>query len=186
MCVKSGQLITIIGPSGVGKDTIMQALKKQCPEVCLAKRVITRPQNAGGEDFIGVSKEEFVMRKAEGDFVLNWSAHELEYGIPKEIEGQLSDGKTVLFNGSRAALPTFELKYPDIKVVMILATHETLSKRLAARGRETTLEVQNRLKRANYKVPEGKNISTILNDGELQQAVDQLKEIIFHETGSAL
>ncbi len=65
----SGQLITIIGPSGVGKDSIMFALKEQCPDVHLVKRVITRPEEAGGEDFIGVSAEEFAQRKAKGDFV---------------------------------------------------------------------------------------------------------------------
>lgn len=181
----SGQLITIIGPSGVGKDSIMSALKEQCPDVHLVKRVITRAEEAGGEDFTGVSAEEFARRKAKGDFVLDWSAHGLEYGIPKEIDHYLKDGKIVVFNGSRAALPSFEARYPDIKTVMIMASHETLSKRLSSRGRETAAEVERRLKRASYKVPEAKNMSVISNHGELQQAVDQLNTLIMSKMESA-
>lgn len=163
----------------------MFALKEQCPDVHLVKRVITRPEEAGGEDFTGVSIEEFTQRKAAGDFVLHWSAHGLEYGIPKEIDNLLNDGKIIVFNGSRAALPSFEARYPVIKTVMIMASHETLSKRLSNRGRETASEVERRLKRASYKVPEAKNMSVISNDGELQQAVDQLKKLIIPETESA-
>ncbi|MBO6919976.1 MAG: phosphonate metabolism protein/1,5-bisphosphokinase (PRPP-forming) PhnN [Rhizobiaceae bacterium] len=182
----SGQLVTIIGPSGVGKDSIMLALKEQCPDVHLVKRVITRPEEAGGEDFTGVSVAEFEARKAAGDFVLHWSAHGLEYGIPKQIDDLVAMGKVVIFNGSRAALPSFEARYPEIKTILIMASHETLSKRLSNRGRETASEVENRLKRASYKMPKAKNMSVISNDGELQQAVDQLKTLIIPKTESAL
>ena len=137
------------------------------------------------ESIFNKEAEEFAKRKAKGDFVLDWSAHGLEYGIPKEIDDLLNDGKIVVFNGSRAALPSFEARYPEIKTVMIMASHETLSKRLSSRGRETASEVERRLKRASYKVPEAKNMSVISNDGELQQAVDQLKKLIIVETESA-
>lgn len=173
-----GQLIAVVGPSGVGKDTIMQTLKVQCPEIELATRVITRPQDAGGEDFVGVSAEEFARQKSDGDLALDWVAHGLSYGVPKSIEDHMRDGRTVLFNGSRAALPLAEEKYPDLKIIMILASQETLAKRLADRGRETAEDVKNRLKRASYKAPAGKNVVMISNDGILQDAVDQLKKAI--------
>lgn len=176
-----GQLIAVVGPSGVGKDTIMQTLKAQCPEIELAKRVITRPQDAGGEDFIGASAEEFARRKSDGEFALDWIAHGLSYGVPKSIEEYLEDGRNVLFNGSRAALPLAEEKYPELKIIMILASQETLAKRLADRGRESARDVQNRLKRASYKAPAGKNVVMISNDGKLQDAVDQLKKAITAE-----
>ncbi|WP_210253519.1 phosphonate metabolism protein/1,5-bisphosphokinase (PRPP-forming) PhnN [Lentilitoribacter sp. Alg239-R112] len=173
-----GQLVAIVGPSGVGKDTIMQTLKVQCPDIVLAKRIITRPGDAGGEDFIGVSQEEFMQRQSDGEFALEWTAHGLNYGVPAVIDDYLRIGRTVLFNGSRAALPAAEEKYPDLKVVMILASQETLEKRLTERGRESADDVQNRLSRANYKAPVGSNVVTISNDGELQVAVDQLKKVI--------
>lgn len=176
-----GQLIAVVGPSGVGKDTIMQTLKSQCPEFELAKRVITRPHDAGGEDFIGVNQEEFARQKAADGFALDWVAHGLNYGVPKEIDYHLSEGRTVLFNGSRAALPAAEERYPDLKIIMILASQETLARRLAERGRESARDVQNRLKRASYKAPAGKNVVMISNDGELQVAVDQLKKAIMPE-----
>jgi ribose 1,5-bisphosphokinase len=180
-----GQLIAVVGPSGVGKDTIMQTLKAQCSEIELARRVITRPHDAGGEDFIGVSQEEFARRKSVGDFALDWIAHGLSYGVPKTIEDHLRDGRTVLFNGSRVALPIAEELYPDLKIVMILASHETLAGRLADRGRESARDIQNRLKRASYKAPAGKNVVMISNDGALQVAVDQFKRAITLEAETA-
>lgn len=180
-----GQLIAIVGPSGVGKDTIMQTLKAQYPEIELATRVITRPEDAGGEDFVGVSQEEFAQLKSDGDFALDWIAHGLSYGVPKVIEDQLSNGRTVLFNGSRTALALAEVKYLDLKIILILASQETLAKRLAERGRETAKDVQNRLKRASYKAPIGKNVFVISNDGKLQDSVDQLKKVIMAEVETA-
>lgn len=173
-----GQLFAVVGPSGVGKDTIMKALKDQWPEIVLAKRVITRPHDAGGEDFVAVSQEEFAQQKNTGNFALDWHAHGLNYGVPKMIEEYLLNGRIVLFNGSRVALPKAEEKYPDLKIIMISASQETLSKRLVDRGRESEGDIQNRLKCTSYKAPAGENVVTISNDGKLQHAVDQLKKAI--------
>lgn len=174
----NGQLITIIGPSGVGKDSILQALKLKCPDIHVIRRVITRSEDVGNEEFISVSKDEFDKRKAQGQFAFSWSAHGLSYGIPNEFETQLQDGKTVIFNGSRAALSSFEKKYPRIKTILITATNETLASRLSQRGRETADDIKNRLQRASYKIPSVTDLHVISNDGALEDALDQLIKII--------
>ena len=94
------RLFAVVGPSGAGKDTLMAAAAHR-PGVALVRRVITRPAEAGGEDFEGVTPEAFAARKARGAFALDWEAHGLRYGIPHD---QLRGGD-VIFNGSRAALP---------------------------------------------------------------------------------
>jgi ribose 1,5-bisphosphokinase len=50
----TGRLIAIVGPSGVGKDSVMIALQKQDARIVLARGVITRPSETGCEDFEGV------------------------------------------------------------------------------------------------------------------------------------
>ena len=57
-----GRFIAVIGPSGVGKDSVMEAMVAGNPKIVLARRVITRPSEAGGEAFDGVSEAEFHRR----------------------------------------------------------------------------------------------------------------------------
>ena len=48
----TGRFIAVVGPSGVGKDSVMQGMAARDPRIVLARRVITRPSDAGGEDFL--------------------------------------------------------------------------------------------------------------------------------------
>ena len=67
----AGRLFAIVGPSGGGKDTLMAAAQTARPGLHLARRVITRPETAGGEPFEGVGAEEFARRAASGAFALH-------------------------------------------------------------------------------------------------------------------
>ena len=51
----SGRMIAVVGPSGVGKDTVTQALVDAAPQLSLVRRVITRAADAGGEDYDAAS-----------------------------------------------------------------------------------------------------------------------------------
>ena len=79
----SGRLFAIVGPSGAGKDTLIQGALAVRPGLSVVRRVITRPTSAGGEDFEGVTAAAFAARSKAGEFALTWQAHGLSYGIPK-------------------------------------------------------------------------------------------------------
>ncbi len=96
------RIFAVVGPSGAGKDTLIAGALARRPDLRLVRRVITRPAAAGGEDFDGVTEAEFTARLKRGDFALHWQAHGLRYGIPAD---QVTGPGTVVFNGSRAALP---------------------------------------------------------------------------------
>ncbi|ATG49011.1 phosphonate metabolism protein/1,5-bisphosphokinase (PRPP-forming) PhnN [Celeribacter ethanolicus] len=167
-----GRLYAVVGPSGVGKDTLIEAALERRGDLAVAKRVITRPTEAGGEDFEGVTVEEFDRRVAAGDFALHWEAHGLKYGVPISIDAALSEGRDVLFNGSRAILPEAYALYPNMGVLLITASPEVLTSRLAARGRESRAEIEKRLARAGYDIAPGLPVRRINNDGALDAAVD--------------
>lgn len=169
-----GGIFAIVGPSGAGKDTLMEALAARFPKVHLVRRVITRAQEAGGERFEGVSEAEFDRRLARGDFALHWPAHGFRYGIPASVRDRLAEGKTVLFNGSRAMLDEAQRAFPGLTVIHVTARPEVLAARLTARGRETQAEIAERLERARLKLPEGMKMIEIDNSGPLEAAVDQL------------
>lgn len=173
-----GRLIAIVGPSGVGKDTVIDAVCAARPDIVRARRVITRPSEAGGEDFDGVDRTEFARRMDAGDFALNWEAHGLFYGVPLRIEDDMAAGRQVIFNGSRAVLPAAKQRYPDMVVILLTADPDTLAGRLADRGRETAQDIRDRLARARMDLPAGLNPVEICNDGPLDQTVARVLAVI--------
>ena len=64
--MSAGRLVVVVGPSGVGKDTLIGALAEHCPEIVVARRVITRAAGAKGEDHDAVSEALFDARLALG------------------------------------------------------------------------------------------------------------------------
>lgn len=154
-------IFAIVGPSGAGKDTLLAGAMLARPDLRLVRRVITRPSDAGGEDFEGVTEAEFIQRQNRGEFALDWAAHGLRYGIP---HSQIADPGDVVFNGSRAALLRAVQVFPDLRVIVITAPDNMLATRLAARGRESVDDIQARLTRAAFELPTSIAATTVMND----------------------
>jgi ribose 1,5-bisphosphokinase len=165
------RIFAVVGPSGAGKDTLIAGALRARPDLRLVRRVITRPIEAGGEDFEGVTADDFAARKAAGNFALDWQAHGLCYGIPY---AQVRGPGDVIFNGSRAALEAASRAFPELRVILVTAPVAVLAARLAARGRETEADVRARLVRASFALPEGIHAMTVVNDGTPEQGVQRL------------
>lgn len=164
-------IFAVVGPSGAGKDTLISGAMAVRPDLRLVRRVITRPTEAGGEDFEGVSAQEFALRQERGEFALHWQAHGLSYGIPKaQVEGP----GDVIFNGSRAALPAAVAAFPGLRVIVVTAPDAVLAARLAARGRETAADIEARLQRAGFALPDGISAKVVMNDGSLVDGIARL------------
>lgn len=170
----TGRVFAVVGPSGAGKDTLLSGAVASSPDLHWARRTITRPESAGTEPYEGVSPAEFDRLEAEGAFAMQWPAHGLRYGIRRAEFAGLVWGVNVLFNGSRAALPMALDQFPDLIVLRITAPSKVLAERLAARGRETAAEIEARLARASYEVPDGLTVIDIANDGTPARGVERL------------
>ena len=170
----TGRILAVVGPSGVGKDTLLAGAVAQDPALHWAQRVITRPTAEGGEPFLGVDRAGFNARLAAGEFALTWDAHGLSYGIPHAEFAPLTQGRDVVFNGSRAALPAAQAVFPGLIVLRISAPSRVLAERLAARGRETQAEIEARLCRASYDVPQGLPVIDVVNDASPETGIQRL------------
>lgn len=169
----AGRVIAVVGPSGAGKDSVIAGIMAQAqayPQLRRARRVITRPADAGGEDHLCLSPAEFAARAQAGDFALSWQAHGLSYGIPRSIEADLAQGDQILVNLSRAVLGDAGLRFDNLVVLNITARPEVLAARLAARGRENPEDIAARLAR-EAPLPEGLTTITIDNSGALDHTV---------------
>lgn len=170
----TGRLIAVVGPSGAGKDTLLAALAARRPDLVLVRRAITRPAEAGGEDHEALTEAEFAARAAAGDFLFHYRAHGLRYGIPRAALAEVAAGRTVLFNGSRAALGAARAAFAGLEVVMVTAPAAVLAARLAARGRESPAEIAQRLARGGaLSVPDGARV--VVNDGTIDEGVARLE-----------
>lgn len=177
----SGRFIAVVGPSGVGKDSVMAKLAEGRPDLFLARRAITRPSEAGGEDFDGISESIFLRLEAEGAFALSWAAHGLHYGIPIAVETALEDGRDVLANLSRGVLTEAKLRFERFEVLSLTASPQMLAARLRGRGRETEEEITARLARAERALPDHIAAHEIDNSGPLEQTVAQAVAALYPE-----
>lgn len=177
----AGRFIAVVGPSGVGKDSVMDALLAAHPDLVQARRVITRPPAPGSEDFDSVSLADFQTRAAAGAFVLHWGAHGLRYGIPAQVHGRVAAGQDVLANLSRGALVRADAAFDRLHVLHITARADVLARRLAARGRETAAEVAGRLARVAA-LHDGLTVTEIDNSGALAAAVAAASAALYPES----
>ncbi|QCO57696.1 phosphonate metabolism protein/1,5-bisphosphokinase (PRPP-forming) PhnN (plasmid) [Pseudorhodobacter turbinis] len=164
-----GRLIAVVGPSGVGKDSIMAALAS--PQMPLVRRAITRAPGLGGEDYDAMTPADFAKATEAGAFCLHWSAHGLQYGIPAQVRRDVEAGADRIVNLSRGALGEAAKIFARLVVLHITASPETLAQRLKHRGREDTGDIAKRLASAQKPLPAGLNVIEIVNDGPLEAAV---------------
>lgn len=151
-----GKLIYLIGPSGSGKDSLIDAAREALARcgVQVVRRIITRSAEAKGEQALGVSQAAFEHMVAAGEFAMHWAANGLQYGIPKLVERQLAAGENILVNGSRAYLPEAVVRFPNLMPIMLTVDRSVLRERLARRGRETAEEIEQRLARNDQLIAE--------------------------------
>ncbi|KIN60066.1 Phosphonate metabolism protein/1,5-bisphosphokinase (PRPP-forming) PhnN [Sulfitobacter noctilucae] len=169
--MSKGRLIAVVGPSGVGKDSVMVGIAQTMPDIHLVRRVITRAPELGGEDFDAVTPAQFEALAADGAFAVHWGAHGLHYGVPITVNYQLCKGTDCLVNFSRKALADAARIFPQLIVLNITAKPETLAHRLAARGRETSAEIALRLAQADKPLPDGLEVIHLCNDGPLSETI---------------
>ncbi|WP_268800849.1 phosphonate metabolism protein/1,5-bisphosphokinase (PRPP-forming) PhnN [Pseudomonas huanghezhanensis] len=187
----AGRLIYLIGPSGSGKDSLLDAARAPMAErgCRIVRRVITRSAEAKGEAAQAVSTQRFEQMQAAGEFALNWFANGLHYGIPKQIDEWLADGHDVLINGSRGHLVQARERYPDLLAVVLTVDQPVLRERLLARGRESVEDIDARLARnaqfASELTATDSSLFVLDNSGVLSSTVARLLQRIDRERACA-
>ena len=179
---QGGRLIAVVGPSGAGKDSLISHARQRLAgsdHHRFVRRLITRPADAGGEDHIAIDRDELSDLEARGELALSWTAHGLAYGIPASTLRDLADGRILIVNGSRSALPLFRKCYGSaLRTVLVTAPREILAKRLSARGRESIESVELRLARSGAFTLDDEADCTIVNDRTIEEGGRELVEFI--------
>lgn len=168
-----GTIIIVVGPSGAGKDSLIDFARRRFADsvdIGFVRRYITRDADAGSEDHHAVSVEQFEEMRQAGLFAVHWGAHDLHYGIPADTRYQLAGGKTLVANGSRAALPEFLRAYTRVAVITVTADPDIIAQRLKSRGREDDQSISRRLARSQQAWTVDCRHLVIDNSGALETA----------------
>lgn len=177
----TGRLVYIMGPSGAGKDAVLQGLiALMGDEACyLAPRLVTRPAFEREAHSVSVSPAEFKQLEDQGGLALAWRAHGLAYGVPSVIDDRLKEGCDVLVNGSRGYLPQACRRYRNLLPVLLTVDSALLHQRLTGRGREGSAQINARLERNSQFAALPRHASanpviTVDNSGPIGQAIHML------------
>lgn len=173
IAVRGGRLVYVIGSSGAGKDSIIAHARQRLGSErhVFARRHVTRPADSGGEDHIAITMAEFEQDCAAGRYALSWRGNGLGYGVGIEIDLWLQSGRHVILNGSRAYLPEAARRYSTLLPVLITIDPAVLRQRLSARGRESTDEIDARIRRAaELGTIDHPGLAVIANNGPLAEA----------------
>jgi len=165
--------VAVAGPSGAGKDTLLDAVRAELAgdaRFHFARRSVTRTATPGGEAHESLSPEAFEATLAAGGFLLHWRAHGLGYGIR---HAEAPAGRVVVLSLSRAVLNQAARLRP-LQVVEVTASPAILAERLARRGREDAASIEARLAR-EMPLPEGLAVIRVENDGPVAEGASRLR-----------
>ena len=183
MANKKGMLILFSGPSGVGKDTVLDIVlnkdKNLQKSVSLTTRGI-RENEIDGKDYYFISSAQFDDMINNGQ-VLEFAKYGSNYyGTPKApIDKWLSEGKTVVLKIEVQGASRIKELYPEsIGIFLMPPSMQELENRLRLRGTEDEDDIQKRLDIAIEEVKHSKDYDYIVINDDIESASDNVIAIV--------
>src|SRR5690606_17778652 len=139
-----GSLVLVVGPSGVGKDTLIDGARRALDgdaRFSFVRRLVTAPSAGAGDEHDEIEADLFHQLEAAGRLALCWDAHGRRYALPLSVDTDLALGRIVVASISRHAVLDARRKYPNAAVLLISAEISCRAERLLKRGRENPDQV---------------------------------------------
>jgi guanylate kinase len=180
-----GLLFVVSGPSGAGKDTLVEGLKARRERLLYSVSATTREPRPGereGTDYFFLEVEEFRRRLSESAF-LEWREYNGHlYGTPRSfIQEKLRDGYDVVLKPEVNGALALKSQFPDAVLIFIVPDKFSyLRSRLEARRTETNEQIAARLEIAHDEFTFVRRFDYLVinEEAQPQQAVDDLEAIV--------
>jgi guanylate kinase len=178
-------LVVISGPSGVGKDTLVQGLKRRAYPfyfVVTATSRPPRPEEVHGVDYFFVSEAEFEDMIQNNELLEHAMVYGQHKGIPKQqVRAALASGKDVVMRLDVQGAATVKHIVPEAVLIFLSASSEQeLYHRLEKRCTESEAQLDLRIRTARKELEQlGEFDYMVINrDGAVDEAVDQVLNIV--------
>lgn len=183
----SGRLVVLAGPSGVGKGSVIAAVRRRHPHVWVSVSVTTRPPRQGevdGVDYRFVDQTEFDRLVADGA-LLEHDAHlSASYGTPRApVEAQLATGEPALLEIDLQGARQVRTAVPDALLVFLAPpSFDELARRLVGRGTEDDQKVGQRLDLARIELAAEAEFDVVVVNDDVERAADALVALLSPES----
>lgn len=171
----SGALALIVGPSGAGKDALINGARESLcnsGEFHFARRIVTRDvAHQSNEQHIPITDAAFEIARANGLYFLHWQAHGKKYAISSQVIDELMAGRIVVANVSRTVIAEALHWTDDATIIQVTASEALRKERLTSRGREAAADVTARLTREVSLDCNHAPLVTIDNNGSLESGI---------------
>ncbi len=182
-------LIVISGPSGAGKDSIVDMMIRRGIPMKKAITATTRSPRSGeqdGVDYHFVSQDEFGRMIAD-DQLLEWAeVYGNRYGVPRtQVREALETGQSVIVRTDLQGVANIRRIEPTALTIFVAPpSMESLEKRLVARGGIDDVGLRRRIDeaRSEMELADGFDFTVVNEDEGLDLAVDRTIEIIETES----
>ena len=181
-------VVVISGPSGVGKDAVIDRMRESSLNLHFVVTVTTRRQRQGetdGRDYHFISKTEFE-NMIEKEELLEWAnVYGNYYGVPRqELRQAVSEGLDAVVKVDVQGADTIKSKLPDAVLIFVSApSNKELEKRLIRRKTETGVDLELRTQAAQDEMKRLPLFDYVVvnHDEQVELAVSQIEAIITAE-----
>ncbi len=184
------KILIISGPTGSGKNSILEGVLKRCDNCARLVTATTREPRDGevdGVDYHYISKSAFLTAIENGHIPEYWHAQDTDryYGtyLP-DLYNKAQDGKIVVAQVQAEGIKYFKAHHDAIAVLIVAGSEEELISRVTARHPMSDSELQERLEAIHTEMREFEAICdyTVKNEnGKLDQAIDEVMQIMRKE-----
>lgn len=184
---RSGLLLVVSGPAGVGKGTIDARLLSRHPNMVLSVSCTTRQPRPGEIDGVHYSfiTEDAFKRMIENDAFLEYMHvfHTNYYGTPKQpVLDHIAEGRDVILEIDVQGAMRVKERYPEAVLVFIAPpSMATLKKRLIGRGTETPEAIEKRFTTAYSEMKCMDKYDYIVLNESVDIAVNRMESIVSAE-----
>ena len=170
----------VTGPSGVGKGTLIRALRERVPGLELSVSATTRPPRPGerdGADYHFLSPEEFEQRLRRGEFLEHATYAGNRYGtlrseLERPVAGLLLEIELQGARQVREALPE------AMRIFIAPPSLEALRARLVGRGADSPEQIEDRLAAAREEIEAQSEFEHVIVNDRLERAVEELVDLV--------
>lgn len=173
----------IAGPSGVGKGTIVEALRARSPELWYSVSATSRAPRPGeveGRDYYFLDRAEFERRAAAGEFLEFFEVYGDLKGTPKApISQRLESGDDVLLEIDVQGALTVRESFPDALLIFVRAPSRSVQRqRLVERGHDAPEDLERRLDEADAEEALVDTFDAVVVNDDVDRATTEIAGIL--------
>jgi guanylate kinase len=177
------RLTVLSGPSGVGKRTVITALRRDAPHVWVSVSCTTRPprhDEQEGVDYYFVDRDRFAEMVAAGELLEHAEFAGNCYGTPRQaVLDHLAAGVPTILEIELEGARQVRRAMPEARFVFLAPPSlDELIRRLHARGTESADALTARLERAHVEIAAEEEFDEVIVNRDVDQAARQLADLI--------